>query len=338
MKRVMKIIIMLCLMVTTIMAGFIAIPTTQAKDQLNPKQGQINKPPEVIQGGEWVDDFWIGQLQEAENIDVEMSHMFLKYIEQLHWTQTWTEHFAEGDFFQTEALSDSVRLAWDESEQEFFTTGIYTSTVFNAGKPVDWAFSEWNYSGIPDGVVIEFRTGNTHIPDNTWTSWMIPRKGNNQYICEYTYPSEKTDCFTTMIGINSSAYIQYRALFNSNNPTMTIELYDIDFLYGIHCLSGTAFSILIPPVDLREWESVIITSTTPANTTLVVDLLDPYGTVLIPNVTNGTNLEGIDPHDYPAIQLRASLTTTDDSISPDIDLWGFRWLVWKRQYLPVLLK
>jgi hypothetical protein len=333
---IMKISSVLLLILIAILAGVFALPITQANGDSNLKHDKINKPPDVIRGGEWSDDFWIGQLQEAENIDVEVSHMVLKYKEQLHWIQTWTSHFASGQFWQTEAISDSVRLAWNESEQDFFTTGIYTSTVFPPGKPVDWVFSEWRYSGIPEGVVIEFRTGNTFIPDNTWTNWMIPRRENFEYICAYTYPSEKTDCFTNMSGINSSPYIQYRASFTSNSPSMTVELYDIDFLYGTHCLTGTALSILIPPVDLREWESAMITSTTPANTKLVIDILDANGTVLIPNVLNQTDLHGIDPHDYSAIQFRANFTTSNESISPDIDLWSFRWSIWNRQYLPVL--
>jgi hypothetical protein len=338
MKRVLKILIMLCLIVITIMAGFIALPITQAKGQSNPKQDKMNKPPEVIRGGEWTDDFWIGQLEEAENIDVEVGHMFLKYKEQLHWTQTWTSHFANGEFWQTEAISDSVRLAWDDLEQSFFTTGTYTSTVFDAGKSVDWSTSVWRYSGIPDGLIVEFRTGNTPIPDDTWTNWQLPKTVFMEYYCAYIFNSDETQCFTNMSGIDSSPYIQYRASFSSDDSTKTVSLYEIDFLYGTHYLTGNALSILIPPVDLREWKSVIITSTIPANTTLLVDILDPYGTVLIPNVTNGANLEGINPHDYPAIQLRASFTTTDESITPDVDLWGFRWSIWKRQYLPVMIR
>jgi len=294
------------------------------------------KPPEEIQGGEWVDHFWTWDLQDAENVDVQASHLILKYTEQFHWTQTWTAHFLSGEFFQTEALSDAVRLAWDESSQSYFTSGVYTSTVFFAGRPVDWASSEWGYSGIPQGVTIEFRTGNTPAPDGSWTNWMIPERGNFEFMCAYTV--DKTDCISNMSGINSSPYIQYRATFESNNPSKTLELYDIDLVYGIHCLSGSARSILIPPIDLRGWNSVVITSTIPANTTLVIDLLDSSGSVILSGVTNGTDLQGIDPNIYPTVQLRASLNTTDESISPDVDLWGLTWFVWERTFLPVLVR
>jgi hypothetical protein len=300
--------------------------------QLAPAPG---KPPEVISGGEWTDDFWQGKLQEAENIDVQVSHLLLKYTEQLHWTQTWTEHFAEGEFWQTEAISDSVRLAWNAASQEFYTTGIYTSTVFYAGRPVDWAYATWRFTDVPENVFIQFRTGETPTPDDGWTGWMVPRQGFFEFICAYTQPVGDTDCSTNLDGINSSPYIQYRASFTSDHPGTSVALTNIDFLYGIHCLSGSALSIPIPPADLREWESVIVSATTPADTTLVIDVLATDGTVLIPDIHDGSSLEGIDAHDHPAIQLRASLTTSDPSVSPDIQLWGLKWAVWYRQYLPV---
>ncbi len=324
-------------LISVILLVSVSAPVNHARGITNLKQGEPIKPPDAIQGGIWRDDFWIGQFQEAENIDVQVGYLVLKFKEQLHWTQTWTAHFAEGDFFHTEAISDSVRLAWDDLQQDYYPTGIYTSTVFSAGRSVDWAYSEWRYLGIPDSIAIQFRTGDTHSPDQTWTGWMVPIKGNFDY-CAFTLPLENTDCFTTMRGINSSPYIQYRALFSRANLSSTVALYDIDFLYGIHILSGDALSILIPPEDLREWENVIITSTIPTNTSLIIDILAPDGSLLIPDVKNGTSLAGIDSHDYPAIQLRASLATSDESISPDIDLWGIRWLVWNRQYLPVMLR
>lgn len=336
MKWVMKINSVLRIFVIT--AGLIALPIIQAKGHSNLKQDKINKPPEVIQGGKWSDDFWVGQLLEAENIDVQVSHLFLKYKEQLHWTQTWTSHFASGEFWQTEAISDSVRLARNDLEHSFFTTGTYTSTIFDAGKSVDWSSSAWRYSGIPDGLIVEFRTGNTPIPDETWTNWQLPRRVFMEYYCAYTFNSDETECFTNMSGIDSSSYIQYRASFSSNDSIKTVALYEIDFLYGTHYLTGTALSILIPPVDLREWESVNITSTIPANTTLIIDILAPDQTVLMPNVSNGNSLTGIDPHEYPAIQLRVTFATTDESTTPDVDLWGFSWSVWHRLYLPVMLR
>ena len=102
-------------------------------------------------------------------------------------------------------------------------------------------------------------------------------------------------------------------------------------------MTGTATSVSVSPVDLLEWEEVIISSTVPASTTLAIDIL-AEGTVLLQNVGNGDSLASIDPHEYPAIQLRATLTTMDTSLTPDVDLWGVRWSVRPRLYLPVVLQ
>jgi hypothetical protein len=315
-----------------------AIHTPTDATGYSTKQDTTNKPPEVIKGGEWSDHFWVGQLQDTENIDIQASHLFLKFKEQLNWKQTWTAHFVTGEFWHTEAVSDSVRLSWNESEQGYFMTGNYTSTVYYAGKSVDWSTAMWKYSGIPDGLVIEFRTGNTPIPDGTWTIWQLPVQTFTEDYCAYTYNTGDSECFSTLKGIDSSQYIQYRALFNSEDSQKTVALYEINFVYGIHNLTGSAVSILIPPEDLHEWESVIITSTNPDNTSLVIDVLAPDGTVLIPNVSDGSSLAGIDPILYPGIQLRANLITLDESITPDIDLWGLKWSIWNMLYLPTVLR
>ncbi|MGE5123064.1 MAG: hypothetical protein ACM3H7_00980 [Acidobacteriaceae bacterium] len=316
--------------------GLISIPIHLAAGQTLLAPDEANKPPEGIQGGEWTDDFWIGQLEDAVNMDVQASHLLLKYKEQLHWAQTWTAHFSGGEFWHTEAVSDSVRLVWDDGEGSWFSTGIYTSTVFNAGRTVDWSAVRWRYSGIPDGLVVEFRTGNASTPDGTWTSWQVPVKVLMENYCAYTYNSAETECYSNLAGINSSQYMQYRASFSNQESKTSVSLYEIDFVYGIHHLAGSAVSILIPPMDLRGWESVIISSTVPANTTLVIDLLDANGMRLISDLTNGSSLEGIDPRVYPALKLQASFTSTDESISPDIGLWGLRWSVWNRVFLPVI--
>jgi hypothetical protein len=313
-------------------------PISQANGYSNQPAESIGKPPDVIQGGEWTDDFWQGQLQQAENIDVQVSHLYLKFAEQLHWVQTWTSHFASGTFWQTEAVSDSVKLAWNEIDQNYFTVGTYTSAVFDAGKSVDWAALDWRYSGIPDGVVMEMRTGNTPVPDATWTNWQRPAIVFMEYYCAYTYNTDETRCFTNMRGFDSSRYIQYQATFSSTDSSKTIAFQDMDLLYGIHLLSGSATSILISPVDLKDWESVRVLSTVPANTAVVIDVLAPDGTVLLADSGDGDSLTGIDSGNYPGLQLRVSLSTADEAVSPDIDLWGLRWSVLNRLYLPGIFK
>jgi hypothetical protein len=141
-----------------------------------------------------------------------------------------------------------------------------------------------------------------------------------------------------MQAIDSSRYIQYRAAFNSDDPGSTVALYDIDIWYGIHATEGTGTSILIPPIDLHAWERVFYTSTLPTGTSLTVDVLAADDSVLIPNVSTGDSLAGIDPSHYPSIKLRATLGTPDPSLSPEIDVWGVEWTVSKRQYLPLIFR
>jgi hypothetical protein len=298
---------------------------------------KADKPPEVIRGGIWTDHFYNPQFVTGINYDVQMSHLILKYDEQLHWIQTWTAHFDSGEFDNTVAISDSVRLAPDGMGQ-YFISGTYTSTVFFAAKPVDWASTGWNYSGLPEEIEVKFRTGNTPVPDLSWTNWQLPIRIFNEFICWYTYNTEETGCITNMSGIESSSYIQYRASFLSQDPKKTVALYDIDFLYGTHPITGTALSTIIPPVDLRAWDSLIITSTIPALTTLVIDIATPDGEVLAHDVHNGDDLSWIDPIEHPALQLLGRFSTTDESLTPDVDLWGIKWLVMNNQYLPVVYR
>jgi hypothetical protein len=323
------------ILIVPIVIGLLGIAITLASAES--QQNGVNKPPEVIKGGIWYDHFYNPQLVEGKNIDVQMSHLFLKLDEQLHWVQTWTAHFAEGEFYQTEAISDSVSLAPDGMGQ-YYITGTYTSTVFDAGRSVDWPSTGWRFSGIPDGLEMRFRTGNTPFPDDTWTEWISPTWSIFESYCVYTYNSNQTECDTNMSGIESSTYIQYSALFNSIDPAKTIALYDIDFLYGTHPYSGTALSILVPPVDLGNWDYLIITSTIPSSTSLVIDVLASDETLLVHDAHSGDSLASIDPHEYPALRLRASFTTTDKSLTPDVDLWGVRWSIMNKLYLPAILR
>jgi hypothetical protein len=171
----MKASTVLRILLTAIVTGLFALPITQVNSHPYSPQADGDKPPEVIQGGEWSDHFLTWHLSDTVNTDLKASHLLLKFDEYLHWTQTRTAHFAGGEFFQTEAISDSVRLAPDGIDQ-YFTTGAYTSTVLYAGKPVDWSSSEWTFSGTFDQLRVEYRTGDTPNPGNSWTSWASPRK------------------------------------------------------------------------------------------------------------------------------------------------------------------
>jgi len=328
----------LLLVLSAIVTCLFVLPVVSANSQPDSHPADAGKPPAVFEGGEWSDEFWTpAWLFKTVDVDVSSGHLLLKLAEPLHWTQTWTAHFVDGEFFHTEAISDSVRLAPDGMGQ-FYTTGAYTSTVFYAGRPVDWSSADWTFLGIPGALTVEYRTGATPNPDDSWTAWASPRIVVGEFTCIYIIGGDHTQCWTNMSGIDSSEYIQYRGSFSSDDPAKTVALNDIDLVYGIHPSTGTALSVPVSPVDLREWATVIISSTIPAGTTLAIDILAPDGTVLIENAGDGDSLAGIDPDEYAAIQLHAAFATLDPSLTPDLDLWGVRWTVLRRVYLPVVFR
>jgi hypothetical protein len=298
------------------------------------EQQPMGDAPPIIKGGQWIDGFDWGLPSTVTNTEISAGHLLLKLEEYLDWTQTWTAHFALGDFFHTEAVSDSVRLAPIDGTGQYFTTGIYTSTVFDAGKQVDWSSVKWTHSGTPYSVTIEYRTGDTPVPDGTWSEWHTPATR----LCAYVINLDWSDCSSNMSGIESSRHIQYRASFNSNDPDNSIALFDIEIGYGVHRTTGAAVSESIPPVDLWAWRDVFYTATIPISTSLTVDILSADGMVLISNASSGSNLASIDPSAYPAIKLRATLTTDNPAYTPELDAWGVRWVVGSRCYLPVVLR
>jgi len=316
--------------------GFIVLQNTHVNSQQNWQQPGGDVPP-IIQGGEWRGEFsnW-EQLSIANNVEMCWGRLYLKLEEYLNWKQTWTAHFAPGDFLHTEAISDSVRLALIPGSNQYFATGVYTSTVFDAGRPVDWSSANWFHSGTFYAVTLEYQTGNTPVPDSTWSNWTAPTIRIGEFYCSHSASRNQTDCVSNMSGIESSRYIQYRASFNSSDPSSSVALYDINIVYGIHHLTGTATSELIPPIDLQSWKEIFYTSTVPISTSLTIDILSSEGTVLMSNVSSGDSLTGLAPSVYPSIRLQATLTTDDPSHTPEIDVWGVKWFVSSRLYLPIV--
>jgi hypothetical protein len=324
-------VILILLLVSVFSFGF-----SKADAQVNTDRLPADKDgPPVFRGGLWVDEFYNSmQLSEAENAGADGSRLLLKTLEYLDWTQTWTTHFSSGEFFQTETLADSVRLAHDNT-RFYFTTGVYTSTVFDAGKAVDWSAAVWNNSGSPSSVTIEFRTGNIAVPDDTWSLWRTPCGDNLFCLCAYAINGNDTYCTSIMGGMESSRYVQYRATFNSGDTSTTIELFDMRVSYGVHPLSGTATSEIVNPVDLLLWKKLSYTSTVPAGTSLRIDVLAPDGTVLVSNVNSEYDLSSIN---QSGLKLRAVFNTSDPSLSPELDLWELEWNAGSFLYFPIVFR
>lgn len=299
-----------------------------------PPTPPITKTPPPIYGGEWRDDwFYSEQLSTTTNIWVSDSRLYLRVAESLNWKQTWTAHFALGEFWQTEALSDSVQLARINGSQ-YFTTGIYTSTIFDAGRSVAWLSANWINTRVTRPITVEFRTGDTIPPDHTWSNWDPSRK-----LCACRLDVDLCDCRCFRLGIASGRFFQYRVTFSNDDPSRTQTFNEITIAYGIYVPSGTATSRAIPPIDLQSWKEVFYSATVPISTALTIDVLATDGKVLLSSVTSGDSLASIDPLVYPSIQLRATLATDDIPRTPELDLWGVRWFVNTRWYFfPIIFR
>ncbi len=318
------------------------VPPTRVPNTLTPPSTPPSKDtptPTPLSGGIWSDDFtYSKQFTTMDKILMSESRLALGISEYLDWVQTWDAHFATGEFWQTVAVSDSVQLA-PNGPNQFFTTGIYTSTILDAARPVDWASARWLNSGTYVSVTVEFRTGNTSPVDASWSVWSAPKHiVFGDLMCLYAANQNQTDCTSTLPEISSSRYLQYRVNFINGDPTTTLTFYQITLLYGLHPSTGSAISIPISPIDLRQWQQLFYTSTVPISTALTIDVLANDDTVLLPNVHSGDSLASIDPSLFPSLKLRATFVTDDLSRTPELDLWGVRWQVGRKYYYPMIVR
>jgi len=91
-------------------------------------------------------------------------------------------------------------------------------------------------------------------------------------------------------------------------------------------------SVPIQPQDLREWRQFFSMQTTPSACTLVFDIMDQNGTlVLKANVQNGQNTSDINAS---VIRLRGTFTRISPALTPTLDLWNISALVGSDIYPP----
>jgi len=92
-----------------------------------------------------------------------------------------------------------------------------------------------------------------------------------------------------------------------------------------HASSGTITSTAIAPAPWAQWNTLTFNTTTPADTTLTIDVLPGSGSTPIPgyeNVSSGADLSGITD---TTIRLRANLGRTDTSVTPTLHDWTVEW-------------
>ena len=92
--------------------------------------------------------------------------------------------------------TDPLRVAWMRVSP-FAPCGTFSSRVFDAGEPVDWHPPACE-ADVPDGtsLVVDVRTGDTPVPDPTWSTW------------EPDAPA-------------TARYLQYRAVLATTDPSRT---------------------------------------------------------------------------------------------------------------------
>ncbi len=127
----------------------------------------------------------------------------------------------------------------------------------------------------------------------------------------------------------------------THHVTLGRTLEDRTLVLQSTATNGVAVSKPITPTaGFAAWGSLTFTRTAdPPTTTLTVDVLSLDGTPLLTDVVSGVNLAGLGPAQYPALKLRANLSSTVVGETPALDAWRLGWEVEEyRIYLPVVIK
>lgn len=95
--------------------------------------------------------------------------------------------------------------------------GEYISEVFNAKGEAIWGNVSWRANDDSNSIAFQVRTGNTEIPDDTWTEWS----------------EVLSDPLGSSIGTISSRFIQYKAFFNMGSKSAVPVLYEVRLSYAM---------------------------------------------------------------------------------------------------------
>ncbi len=111
------------------------------------------------------------------------------------------------------AVGDSgTKVQWGNF---YRSPGTFLSVVFDSGAATTtWNKVSWSeYLPVNTNVTVEVRTGNTAVPDGTWTG----------------YTSGVTDPIGSNISVAAGRYLQYRLSLSTTNSRRTPEFNDISF-------------------------------------------------------------------------------------------------------------
>jgi photosystem II stability/assembly factor-like uncharacterized protein len=89
---------------------------------------------------------------------------------------------------------------------------------------------------------------------------------------------------------------------------------------------GWIISVPITPTDgFARWDKLHYAGEVPSGASLTVDVLAEDKTILLHDVADGADLAGIDPVQYPSLQLCATLRHTQPEAVPYLDEWTISW-------------
>ena len=88
-------------------------------------------------------------------------------------------------------------------------SGTLVSSIFDAGAPVSWQSISWTETKPANtNIIMAARTGNTPVPDDTWTDWAVVTNGG-------------------VIPNPNSRYIQYKVALSTSNTSVSPILHDV---------------------------------------------------------------------------------------------------------------
>jgi outer membrane protein assembly factor BamB len=209
-----------------------------------------------------------------------------------------TDHLADlGQAVSGQTWLESLATAPDGS---IWGHSCCTGRLFQYD-PASGAFSDKG-QGVPGRVLGLAVTADGMVYGGTW-GW-----GEIGVLFRYDPPGE--------------AFARLGKAMRDEGSILSLLLHDSGVLYG-----GTQDGHLFTydPNLAFTWDTLTYESTVPYHTTLTVDVLDMEDQVLMSDLPSGA-LVALDSSTYPALRLRANLSTTDGDLTPRLDQWTLRWL------------
>jgi len=147
------------------------------------------------------------------------------------WNASSVEYYVDGALVATHNLAVSTPMRAIASDfnaggatltidwlhmSPYASPATFTSRVLDAGSAVDWDALTWNAdTPAGTGVAISVRTGDTAVPDGSWSAF-APVAASGDDVAGH------------------SRYVQYRAVLTTSDPAATPVLRDVRITYGDH--------------------------------------------------------------------------------------------------------